>query len=301
MSYGVTQTGFAKRRYPELLQELESRMRDIFGQNVIQTEESPLGQLNGVHSDITALLWDVAEDVYQSLDPDQAEGNRLDQIGKLRLLERLSGETDSDFRLDITNADRARFDLGDIAYALRSVDGVTYVKIYENAENTVDTNGLPPHSVAAIVLGGDDEKVAQAFRRYVVPGINTYGNTTVETTIDGFCRSIKIGRPEIIPVSLRLQVNAMPDKGGCPAPSSASIATALAQDLSLDNGDSITLHVLRTAISCRHPNVELISGEATFGKVSQQAVTWQNLPLEIDFFKIASVAAEDIIVNMVVL
>ncbi|MBL1494619.1 hypothetical protein ELD59_29920, partial [Klebsiella pneumoniae] len=39
--------------------------------------------------------------------------------------------------------------------AIANISGVTRHKLYENDTDTTDANGLPPHSIAAIVEGGD--------------------------------------------------------------------------------------------------------------------------------------------------
>ncbi|WP_377838694.1 hypothetical protein [Bosea sp. UC22_33] len=118
MAYGVDPSGFVLKRLPEILAEIEAANVATFGPGVIQTDQSPLGQLNGLHADIAASVWELALSVYQALDPDQAEGVNLDRIAKLRLLTRAPGESDIDFRNAITNAGRARIDMSDLSQAL---------------------------------------------------------------------------------------------------------------------------------------------------------------------------------------
>lgn len=48
--------------------------------------------------------------------------------------------------------------------AVSNVTGVTRHKLYENDTGSEDGNGLPPHSVAVIVDGGDVTDIAQAIR-----------------------------------------------------------------------------------------------------------------------------------------
>ena len=98
MPYGVIPSGFELKRLPEILAEIEAANVATFGPGVVQTAATPIGQLNGLHASISAALWEIALATYQSLDPDQAEGTRLDQVAKLRLLTRAGGESDIDFR-----------------------------------------------------------------------------------------------------------------------------------------------------------------------------------------------------------
>ena len=82
--YGVQPTGFVRKPLNVILAEIEAAMITEFGPDAIQTAQSPFGQLNGLFADLANELWERAEDIYLSHDPDQAEGNRLDTIGRVR-------------------------------------------------------------------------------------------------------------------------------------------------------------------------------------------------------------------------
>lgn len=72
--YGVTSSGYVRKPLATILAELEAAMRTQFGAGVIQTAVSPLGQLNGLVADLLAEVDERNLDLYQSYDPDQAEG-----------------------------------------------------------------------------------------------------------------------------------------------------------------------------------------------------------------------------------
>lgn len=63
--------------------------------------------------------------------------------------------------------------------AIANVIGVTRHKLYENDTGTTDSNGLPPHSISAVVDGGDVTEIAQAIRGNKGQGTATYGTTSV--------------------------------------------------------------------------------------------------------------------------
>jgi uncharacterized phage protein gp47/JayE len=65
-----------------------------------------------------------------------------------------------------------------ITGALRSVTGVTTVMPYENPTDVTDANGIPPHSVAFVVAGGDLQAIVNVIGAKKTPGTNTYGNTS---------------------------------------------------------------------------------------------------------------------------
>ncbi|KRE07468.1 hypothetical protein ASE63_22475 [Bosea sp. Root381] len=297
MAYGVIPSGFELKRLPEILADIEAANIATFGPGVVQTPASPLGQLNGLHADLAASVWELALSVYQALDPDQSEGNNLDRVGKLRLLSRAPGESDIDFRQAITNAGRARIDMSDLSQALSALAGVTWVQTYVNDGDTADADGIAAHSVAVAVLGGDDDDIAQTVRAYVVPGIGTYGNTTVETTIEGFCRSIRIIRPAEVPVSIAVDVIARPDRNGCPPPSALAIAAGLADALTGTtrprNGQDVTEYLIRQAIESRYPNIEVDEVRASIVPATPGAV-----PVDIAFFQIMVVSADRISITV---
>lgn len=71
---------------------------------------------------------------------------------------------------------------------IANVEAVTHVRILENFEGTADANGLDPHSLLVLTLGGEDEAVAEAIAASKNPGCglnatNTYDNR-VQLTVD---------------------------------------------------------------------------------------------------------------------
>ncbi|EIY0596779.1 baseplate J/gp47 family protein [Salmonella enterica] len=78
--------------------------------------------------------------------------------------------------------------------AIANVAGVTRHKLYENDTGATDSNGLPPHSISAIVDGGDVTEIAQTIRGSKGQGTATYGKTSV-TVPDTY------GNPHVISFS----------------------------------------------------------------------------------------------------
>ncbi|WP_370603245.1 baseplate J/gp47 family protein [Escherichia coli] len=78
--------------------------------------------------------------------------------------------------------------------AIANVNGVTRHKLYENDTGSTDSNGMPPHSISAIVDGGDVTEIAQTIRGNKGQGTATYGKTSV-TVPDTY------GNPHVISFS----------------------------------------------------------------------------------------------------
>lgn len=63
--------------------------------------------------------------------------------------------------------------------ALKSLAGVTDLKIYENDTDLPDAYGIPAHSLAVVVRGGDAQAIADAIATTKNQGVSTYGRSTV--------------------------------------------------------------------------------------------------------------------------
>lgn len=84
-----------------------------------------------------------------------------------------------------------------IAAQVLEVEGVTQCVVWENATAYTDADGRPPHSVEALVLGGDDEDVARAVFAAKAGGIQAYGTGSPVSFTDenGIARSVRFSRP----------------------------------------------------------------------------------------------------------
>ena len=63
--------------------------------------------------------------------------------------------------------------------AIGAVTGVTRKRVYENKTDVTDANGIPSHSIAAVVEGGEDNAVAAAIANFKTMGCGTYGSTSI--------------------------------------------------------------------------------------------------------------------------
>jgi len=81
--YGVTPEGFNRKRLNEILADFDSGVKEVFGQNTNLAPQSPHGQFNGMMSYAHSILWELAENIYQSIDPNSATGARLDELLEL--------------------------------------------------------------------------------------------------------------------------------------------------------------------------------------------------------------------------
>ena len=87
--WGLTDAGFRRPTYAELLDALEHKARELFGSKANLTVRSPLGVFLRIYAWMLNLLFSTLEDVYNSRFIDTAVGSSLYNLGRaigLRLL-----------------------------------------------------------------------------------------------------------------------------------------------------------------------------------------------------------------------
>ena len=87
--WGLTDAGFRRPTYAELLDALEYKAREQFGSKANLTVRSPLGIFLRIYAWMLSLLFSTLEDVYNSRFIDTAVGTSLYSLGRaigLRLL-----------------------------------------------------------------------------------------------------------------------------------------------------------------------------------------------------------------------
>ena len=300
--YGVLETGFKRKRLDLLLEELNSEVKAIFGENFNVSPESPDGQINGVISESNANLWEIAEEAYNAFNPSAATGATLSNLVQLNGIRRLpatysrvqlsiSGtagtvipqgslvstndtgdqfSTESEITLDgagngavfakavetgpiqalagtvtqidtpitgwssVTNSLSAELGsnletdvelrsrrersvatasqamVDSLFAAVANIEGVTNTVVLENDTDSVDGNGLPPHSFQVIVVGGDNTEIAQTIWNKKPAGITSFGSTTVPINdSQGISHDISFSRPTT--VDIYVEVTVTPD------------------------------------------------------------------------------------------
>ncbi|HDX8940255.1 TPA: baseplate J/gp47 family protein [Klebsiella michiganensis] len=124
----------------------------------------------------------------------------------------VAAETDAQLRVrqsqSVAFASLTPFDAVDGAIA--NVEGVTRHKLFENDQEVTDSNGLPPHSISAIVEGGDATEIANTIRSVKGQGVSTYGTTAVIVTDKyGNPYTIRFSRPVDVPIYVAITLKAL--------------------------------------------------------------------------------------------
>lgn len=136
-----------------------------------------------------------------------------------------------------------------IIASLLNLDGVTRVSGVNNDTDTVDSNGIPAHTIAMIVEGGQVDEIGETIFLKKCEGTGTFGSVST-TYVDeyGFPHNILFSRPTIVPIYVTMTIN--------PAANYlSSVANELQERIvtyinSLEIGESVNIgRVLASAIS----------------------------------------------------
>ncbi len=94
--------------------------------------------------------------------------------------------------------------------AVAKVNGVTRSYVYENDTNKINDLGLPPHSITAVVEGGEDYEIAKAIHIHKGPGCLSNGDIKIDIA-DSKNQITSIGffRPKYVDIDVTVNIKAL--------------------------------------------------------------------------------------------
>lgn len=96
--------------------------------------------------------------------------------------------------------------------AVANIDGVTSVTVLENDTDATDANGLPPHSFQVIVVGGDNQAIADIIFLKKPAGITSFGTTTESVNdTQGIPHDISFSRPTEVDIFVTVDLTTNAD------------------------------------------------------------------------------------------
>ena len=109
--------------------------------------------------------------------------------------------------------------------ALTNIPEVRQAKVYENDQDVIDANGLPPHSIYCIVEGGADADILGTIWLKKTAGTTTHGTTAGQVTDSmGNPHTLKFSRPTDVDVWVTVNLHTRP---GWPTDGAQRITNAL--------------------------------------------------------------------------
>lgn len=131
------------------------------------------------------------------------------------------------------------------------VPGARSAIVFENPTDTTNVDGMPPHSIEALVEGGEDADIREVVFSSKAAGIATYG-TTSGTVVDasGVSHTVRHSRPTLVTIWISGQVVVNPT-----APSEDAVAleaieaAVLAYGASLQVGRDVRYEKVKGAVT----------------------------------------------------
>jgi uncharacterized phage protein gp47/JayE len=88
-----------------------------------------------------------------------------------------------------------------IRQAVLAVDGVTSCTVFENDTDTTDADGVPPHAIEVMVLGGTTAAIAAAIFASKAAGVATHGDVSdAVQDSQGVAHTVSFTRPTEVPI-----------------------------------------------------------------------------------------------------
>jgi len=87
--YGITNQGFVIKTLSVIMEEIDIALKESFGNQINTLPETVFGQLKSIYAEREKLLWELAQDIYNSQYPNTSSGVSLENVGDFNLLEKL--------------------------------------------------------------------------------------------------------------------------------------------------------------------------------------------------------------------
>ena len=174
--WGVTERGFRRPTYVELLNAIEYKARELFGQRAVLTVRSPLGIFLRIFAWMLNILFALMEDVYNSRFVDTAVGASLYNLGRAIGLSLLPAQKASGY-VTFSGAVGTAIPSG---FLVKTVAGYQYAVLVAGRIGADGTVILP---VQAVGTGADYNADAGTVKEIVNPldGVSSCTNASAMT------------------------------------------------------------------------------------------------------------------------
>ncbi len=176
----LTSTGFALKRQTQFIAELQERFRDVFGADInVDTlnPDSVGGQLIGIFSERFALLYEMAQALYDAGDPSAAEGIALDHLANILGISRKAA-TSTIAKVTLTGV------AGTVVPAGAQYSTDTAVLFLQDSEATIGDDGTVTDVAVTALLPGATPAAATTIKNIAISisGLSSVTNPVAATT-----------------------------------------------------------------------------------------------------------------------
>lgn len=110
-------------------------------------------------------------------------------------------------RQSVSTANPAQTIIESITAGLANLGGVQRLLVYENDTDATDTDGIPSHSIAVVIEGGDTVEIAETIAARKSPGTGTAGSVS-EVVIDsaGIPNTIRFYPLDLVTIEVEVSI-----------------------------------------------------------------------------------------------
>lgn len=174
----LNENGFQRKTYSDIVDEMEDKAKEQFGEDVNTSSRTPLGIIFRIIAWFLAGVWDIAERVYNSGFVSKSEGVQLDRLGNNNGITR-EPASESYATLEIT---------GEPGHIIEeetqfATESDIYFEVLEEA--TIDTNGKALVDVISVDKGAMNNVAADTITVQAEPTENIITVTNLEAAAGG--------------------------------------------------------------------------------------------------------------------
>ena len=193
-------------------------------------------------------------------------------------------ETDSELRARqaVSVALPSKSILEGLRAALKALPEIGRCELYENTGSTTDANGIPGHSICAVIEGADDQDIAETIIRRKSPGCGTYGSTSVSVSDEsGQTQAICFQRLKYVDVDIEITLT---KRAGWTDSIEAAIKSAVVEYLdSFDIGTDLTTSIIWMVAQTVNTDIRSPKFSVSLVKAARHEDTLGTEDVEIDF------------------
>ncbi|MGI6014373.1 MAG: baseplate J/gp47 family protein [Oscillospiraceae bacterium] len=158
---GLTDTGYVRRTYQDILDDKIQRAKELFGEDIETSELTPLGKFIRINAYDQAIAEEELEQIYYSRFPNTASGQSLDRLLVFTGLTRNPAEA-ACYSVKVTGTAGYTVPVGFLV-------GTNSVNFYNTAETKIGTDGTCTITVACTTPGTLGNVSASAINKVVNP------------------------------------------------------------------------------------------------------------------------------------
>lgn len=202
--YGLTTKGFKRKRYIDILEDMQANAKSFFGRDINVATNSPLGIFLKVVAFSLGEIWQLAENTYYAAYKDTATGYQADYIGQYIGMKRkpatyakgIATFTGASGTVIPSNFVIAYDDVKFWTLRSATIPSVGYIDVNIQAIDVGESGNVPAGKIAKVVsalygvetvtnalpiLGGEEVETDTEFRKRYDESISGGGSSTTES------------------------------------------------------------------------------------------------------------------------